>query len=133
MTRCYSDRRAGKQAAVKLTRTQRRQFEKLAARIDKVIQADRFFERFSNRQHRVRLAAESVYETPRPDIMPVRQVQPGSRLRATVGLDADLLPLPDGDAVVHALFDVAVRREAVPRHLVCTLIAKYTIGSESDA
>jgi hypothetical protein len=65
--------------------------------------------------------------------MPVRQVQPGSRLRATVVLDADLLPLPDDEAIVHALFDVAVRRQAVPRHLVCTLIAKYTTGSQSHA
>jgi hypothetical protein len=40
MTYDHSDRRAGKQAAVKLTRTERRQFEKLAARIDRVTQAD---------------------------------------------------------------------------------------------
>jgi hypothetical protein len=66
MTYDHSDRLANKQAAVKLIRTQRRQFEKLAARIDKVIQADRFFERFSNRQHRVRLAAHAEIELDAP-------------------------------------------------------------------
>ena len=85
MTYDYSDRRAGKQAAVKLTRTQRRQFEKLTARIDKVIQADRFFELFSNRQHRVGLAADSVHETPRPDASAV-----GPKLETLSGVEPGL-------------------------------------------
>ena len=72
MTYDHSDRLANKQAAVKLTRTQRRQF-------------DRFFERFSNRQHRVRLAAESVHETPRPDASAV-----GPKLETLSGVEPGL-------------------------------------------
>ena len=66
MTYDHSDRRAGKQAAVKLTRTQRRQVEKLAARIDKVTLAHaRFFERFPHRQHRIRIASQAEIEQDR--------------------------------------------------------------------
>jgi hypothetical protein len=100
-----------------------------------------WFERNQKRSHRARPpfpgeVDEEAANTPAGQalIMLVRQVQPGSRLRAAVVLDADLLPLPDDEAVVHALFDLAMRREAVPRHVLCTLIEKYTMhGSQSDA
>jgi hypothetical protein len=61
--------------------------------------------------------------------MLVRQVQPGARLRAAVPLDANLLPLPDDEAAVHALFEVAMGREALPpdRQALSTLIKKYTM------
>jgi hypothetical protein len=43
-----------------LSRTQRRQMQKLADRVDRVTQADRlFFERFPARQHRVRPASQA--------------------------------------------------------------------------
>ena len=43
-----------------LDRAQRRQLQKLADRVDRVTQADRrFFERFPQRKHRVRKAAET--------------------------------------------------------------------------
>jgi len=45
---------------IQLTRTQRRQMQKLADRVDRVTQADRlFFERRPERQHRVRLASHA--------------------------------------------------------------------------
>ena len=50
--------------------------------------------------------------------MLVRQVQPGSRLRAVLDLDAVLLPgSPHDEAFAHALFEVAVGREPVPPDL----------------
>ena len=59
--------------------------------------------------------------------MLVRQVEPGSRMRAGFYLNADWLPVPDDEAFAHTLFEVAVRREAVPpdRQALCTLIEKY--------
>src|SRR5262249_4623947 len=49
-----------------------------------------------------------------------------------VYLNADVLRVPDDEAVAHALFEVAMRREAVPRHgeALCALINKYTARRE---
>jgi hypothetical protein len=63
----------------------------------------------------------------------LRQVQPGPRLRAAVFLDADRLPLP---AVAHALLEVAMCREAVPRdrQALWAPIEKYMAhGGQGDA
>jgi hypothetical protein len=47
-------------STIQLTRAQRRQMQRLADKVDLVTQADRrFFERFPNRQHRVRLASQA--------------------------------------------------------------------------
>lgn len=47
-------------STIHLNRTQRRQMQKLADKVDRVTQADRrFFERFPNRRHRVRLASQA--------------------------------------------------------------------------
>lgn len=47
-------------STIQLTRTQRRQMQKLADKVDLITQADRqFFERFPRRQHRVRLASQA--------------------------------------------------------------------------
>lgn len=47
-----------------MTRNQRRQLQKLAERVDRVVESDhRFFERFPDRQHRVRLASQAEIET----------------------------------------------------------------------
>jgi hypothetical protein len=95
-----------------------------------------WFARNPGRSHRARLpfpgeVDEQAAETPAGDalIMLVRQVEPGRRLRAAVFLDANLLPLPDDEAAVHALFEVAVGREAVPpdRQALCALSKKYTM------
>ena len=70
-------------------------------------------------------------------IVLVRQVEPGSRIRAAVNCSVDLLPLSDDDeAAAHALFEVAVQREAVApdRQALCALTKKYSVhGSQSDA
>ena len=48
---------------IQLTRAQRRQLQNIAARIDRVTQADRrFFERRPDRRHRVRLASKAEVE-----------------------------------------------------------------------
>jgi hypothetical protein len=47
-------------STIQLSRAQRREMRKLAERVDRVAQADaRFFERFPNRKHRVRLASQA--------------------------------------------------------------------------
>jgi hypothetical protein len=67
-------------------------------------------------------------------LMLVRQVEPGGRLRAAITISADLLPLPDDEAVAHALFEVAMEREAMPpdRAALCALAEKYTPHRESS-
>jgi hypothetical protein len=51
-------------------------------------------------------------------VIMVRQVAPGQRLRAAFDPDAVLLPgSPHDEAFAHALFEVAVGREAVPSDL----------------
>jgi hypothetical protein len=103
----YTNDASRVQAANKLTRAQRRQFKKLAAQIDKVTQADaRFFERFSHRQHRIRLASRAEIEQnaltgEAPHIprefsyfMAVKRIAAGVRVRLLVigleGSDADM-------------------------------------------
>ena len=80
-----------------------------------------WFECNQKRSHRVRMpfpgeVDKEAVETPAGQvlIMLVRQVEPGFRLRAAVNLDADWLPVPDDEAVAYALFEIAMRREAVP-------------------
>jgi hypothetical protein len=82
-----------------LSREQRRQLKKIAARVDQITDADRkFFEHFPLREHRVRLAgrAEIQYgallagESPRrlpPELYYyaiIKNVAPGARLRVIV-------------------------------------------------
>jgi len=62
-------------------------------------------------------------------IMFVRQVEPGQRLRAAFDPDVILLPgSPHDEAFAHALFEVAVGREAIPpdSEALRALIEKYT-------
>ena len=80
-----------------------------------------WFEQNRERSHRVRMPFPGEYDaeaakapTGHVLIVLVRQVEPGMRIRPAVSLNADLLPLPDDEAVAHALFEVAMRREAVP-------------------
>ena len=73
------------QTASSFPRAQRRQMQKLADKIDKVTQADRrFFERFSHRQHRVRLA--SLVEIEQQELLEGSKlwVPPGCRIFAVV-------------------------------------------------
>jgi hypothetical protein len=109
---------------IQLTRTQRRQMQKLGERVDRVTQADRlFFERFPNRQHRVRLASQAeigqqeIMEG-KPQAIPpgcriftaVRNIAPGVRLRLfTFGLEGSETDL--SEAWARAIFETA----ATPR------------------
>jgi hypothetical protein len=110
--------------AIHLTREQRRQMQKLAEQIDRVTQADRrFFERFPDREHRVRLASEAEIEQNailqgQPDSPPpfcrvftvVRNISPGVRLRLyTYGLEGSETDLDE--ATARAIFEAA----ATPR------------------
>jgi hypothetical protein len=56
---------------------------------------------------------------------PVRSARGGGRAWF---LSIDLLPLPDDEAVAHALFEIAARREAIPPddEALEALIKKYT-------
>jgi len=76
-----------------------------------------WFERNQERSHRARLPFpgeldEEAAKIPAGHalIVLVRQVAPGSRLRAAFYLNADLRPTADDEAVAQALFDLAVRR-----------------------
>jgi hypothetical protein len=86
-----------------------------------------WFEQNPTRSHRMRQlfpgeADEEAAETP-PDhapIMLVRQVQPGDRVRALVFIPGDMLmPLPlnkaQEEALVYALFEIALGHEPMPR------------------
>jgi hypothetical protein len=106
-----------------------------------------WFQRNQSRAHRMRPpfpgeVDEEAAKTPPGHalIMLVRQIEPGARQRVPFYLDTALLPLPDDDllswcedeAVAHALFEVAVEREAVPpdQHALDALIQKYSVHKE---
>jgi hypothetical protein len=93
-----------------------------------------WFEQNPTCAHRARLlfpgeADKEAASTPAGHtlIVLLRQVESNYRLKAGFYINTDLLPLPDDEAVAHALFEVAVQREAVPpdRQALCTLIEKY--------
>jgi hypothetical protein len=94
-----------------------------------------WFAQNQERSHRARMpfpgeADKEAAGTPAGHalIVLLRQVEPGSRIRAGFYLNADLMPLPDDEATAHGLFEMAVGREAVPsdRQALCALIEKYT-------
>jgi hypothetical protein len=93
-----------------------------------------WFEQNPERSHRVRMPFpgeldEEVAKVPAEHalIVLLRQVEPGNRLKAGFYLHADLLPVPDSEAIAHALFEVATRREPVPPDgkALGALIEKY--------
>ena len=79
---------------IKLSRAQRRQMQKLTDKIDRIVEADRlFFERFPDRQYRVRLTSRAEIDRQelidgRPMTIPpgcrmftvIRNIAPGFRL-----------------------------------------------------
>jgi len=72
--------------------------------------------------------------TGREVIVLVRQVEPGSRIRGVLHFGPDsLLPLPvnesSDEAIAHALFEVATRREAAPPDVqaLVALVEKYKV------
>jgi hypothetical protein len=50
-------------------------------------------------------------------IVLVRQVKPGTRLRGGFYLNTALLPVPDDEALILAMFEIAARREPVPGNM----------------
>jgi hypothetical protein len=102
----------------KLTRAQRRRMRKLAERVDLNSEADRkYFERFHERTHRVRVAGLAEIEQNRilrggsmsapPDrqfYTVVRNVRPGVRLRMAVQGPANADPELFGDAKARAIY-----------------------------
>jgi hypothetical protein len=101
-----------------------------------------WFEKNPSRAHRLRPPFpgemdETAAETPAGCelLVLVRQVEPGSRMRAGLHFGVDWLPLPDHEAVAHALFEVAVRREPWPRDgaALCALLEKYMTPADRSA
>jgi hypothetical protein len=95
-----------------------------------------WFEQNRERSHRARMpfpgeCDEEIAKTPAGHalILLVRQVEPGSRLKAGFYLSAHLQPLPDHEAVAHALFEVAMRHEVVPpdNAALRALVERYTV------
>jgi hypothetical protein len=64
-------------------------------------------------------------------IILVRQIKPGTRLRVGQIFGANFLPVPDDEATIHALFEVAMKREPVPPddEALRALIEKYKMKS----
>jgi len=100
-----------------------------------------WFEQHPERAHRTRSPFpgeidEAAIKTSaeRALVMLIRQVEPGARLRAVVDIIIDLLPLPDDEATLHALFEAGMGREAVPRdrEALRALAEKYTAPRESS-
>ena len=102
-----------------------------------------WFEQNPTRAHRMRPPFPGEYDAEALDSPPghvlivlVRQVEPGSRIRPGFYLGNDLLPLPDDEAVAHALFEVATGAEVMPPDVEAldALIRKYSVhGGQSDA
>jgi hypothetical protein len=94
-----------------------------------------WFERNPKRAHRARLpfpgeADQEVAEVPAgwALVLLLRQVEPGTRLKAGFYLLADALPVPDDEALIHAMFEIAVGHEPMPRNpqAFSDLREKYT-------
>jgi len=62
----------------------------------------------------------------------LRQVEPGKRIKIGFFLANHLVPVPDAEAVAHALFDVASERVPIPRNgqALHALLKKYEEQSE---
>jgi hypothetical protein len=60
-------------------------------------------------------------------IVLVRQIKPGTRMRRGFDLNTVLLPVPDDEALIHAMFEIADRREPAPTTMqaFCALRDKY--------
>jgi len=100
-----------------------------------------WFKQHPERSHRARFpfAGEIRPEQcgPAPEghrlLVLLRQVEPGKRIKSGFFISDELLPVPEVEAVAHALFDIATRREPVPRNgkALCALIEKYQASREA--
>ena len=101
-----------------------------------------WFERTGTRAHRARMPFPGEVDdeaTAAPAgqalVVLVQHVEPGSWVRTGLYLDTRLLPVPDDEATIHALFEMAMRREPMPPDVAAliALIEKYSVctGVES--
>ena len=99
-----------------------------------------WFEQHPGRSHRARFPFDGEVgpeELVAPEghrlLVLLRQVEPGKRIKTGFFISNELLPVPDAEAVAHALFDIATRRVPVPRNgeEMCTLIEKYQTPREA--
>jgi hypothetical protein len=99
--------------------------------------ADRdWFERYPARTHRARWPFPGEVEALgcgplNNPLMLIRQVEPGKRIKVPF-LGCHELP-PDSEALMHALFEVAVGNEPLPHNstAMVDLVKKYTTSSEA--
>jgi hypothetical protein len=100
---------------------------------------DNWFRQNPSRSHRVRMpfpneCDEEAAKAPIGSalIILIRQAKPGARLRAGVYFSVDLLPVPNDEATIHALFEVAMQREPAPsdRQALRALANKYAVAQE---
>jgi hypothetical protein len=94
-----------------------------------------WFEQHPERSHRARFPFDGEVLSERSDPAPeghrllvlLRQVEPGKRIKSGFLISDELPPVPDVEAVAHALFDIATKRVPVPRDgkAMCALIEKY--------
>ena len=103
-----------------------------------IVDDDNWFAQNPSRSHRVRMpfpgeCDEAVAKAPAGTalIILVRQVKPGTRVRAGNVFGTNFLPVPDDEATIHALFEVAMGREPVPPddEALRALIEKYKMES----
>lgn len=79
-----------------------------------------WFEEHPARSHRLRLPfpGEITKKITVPEghelWLVVRQVEPGSRIKVGIFLNKEVLPIPDVEAIHHALFDIAIEGSNVP-------------------
>lgn len=93
------------------------------------------FEQHPERSHRARFPFDGEIAPEQSESAPdghqllllLRQVEPGKRIKVGFFISNELLPVPDIEAVAHALFDIATKREPIPRNgkALCALLAKY--------
>jgi sRNA-binding protein len=94
----------------------------------------RWFELHPRRSHRARaahpgerIAAKDDYELP-PDhevLMLIRQVEPGKRMKLAYAMPTKLLPMPDEEELIHAMFDLVARGTQVKLRELCELRDRY--------
>jgi hypothetical protein len=83
-----------------------------------------WFEHNPQRSHRVRIPFTGEFDdlgakapAGHALIILVRQARPGTRLRCGFYFNTALLPVPDDEALIHAIFEIAARREPVPGNM----------------
>jgi hypothetical protein len=94
------------------------------------------------RSHRARMPFGSdrytyvsmPFSKDRPECTPlvlVRQTKPGTWLRLGFDLSADMVPPPDDEALIHAMFEIAAGREPPPTTMqaIMALRNKYAVRS----